>query len=56
MRHWARDSALMGISGTLVEELEKVKDGVRFQTAENGTAIATHLGRMMGARGKVEME
>jgi hypothetical protein len=47
MRHWARDSALMGIAGTLVEEIEKVKDGVRFQTAEDGTRIATHLVRMM---------
>ena len=47
MRHWARDSALMGIAGTLVEELEKVKDGVRFQTAEDGTGIANHLGRVM---------
>jgi hypothetical protein len=39
-----------------VEELEKVKDGVRFQTVEDGTGIATHLGGMMGARAKVEME
>lgn len=31
-----------------MEELEKVKDGVRFQTAEDGTGIATHLGGMRG--------
>ena len=47
MRHWARHSLCWGIPGTLVQEPEKVKDGVRFQTAEDGTAIATHLGRVM---------
>jgi hypothetical protein len=34
------------LAATLVEEPEKVKDGVRFQTAEDGTGIASHLGRM----------
>jgi hypothetical protein len=40
-----------------VEELEKVKDGVRFQKmVEDGTGIATHLGRVMGALGGVNQE
>lgn len=56
MRHGARDSFCWGIAGTLVEEPENVKDGFRFQTAEDGTGIATHLGRVMGARGSVNRE
>ena len=47
MRHWARDSLCWGIAGTVVQEPEKVKDGVRFQTAEDGTGIANHLVRVM---------
>jgi hypothetical protein len=39
-----------------VEELEKIKDGVRFQTAEDGTGIATRLGRVMRALGSVNQE
>ena len=56
MRHWARDSLCWGIAGTVVQEPEKVKDGVRFQTAEDGTGIATPLGRVMGQRGSVNLE
>jgi hypothetical protein len=46
----------MGFGATLVEELDEVKDGVRFQTAEDGTGIATHLGRVMRAPGSVNQE
>jgi hypothetical protein len=56
MRRWARDSLCWGIAGTLVQEPEKIKDGVGFQTADDGTGIATHLFRVMGARGSVNRE
>ena len=57
MRHvGARLGSAGGLRGTLVEEPEKVKDGVRFQTAEDGTGIATRLGRVMGALGSVNRE
>ena len=54
-RHWARDSALLGIAGDFSGRARKRQGwGYPHSNDRVGTRIAIHLGRVMGSDGNVE--